>query len=190
MGSALASSRGLIKKMERDFLPGPNRTRGNSFKLKEGRFRLDIRKIFFTMRVVRHWTRLPREIVDAPSLEVFKARLAWDLSNLIYVSWGKCKLARVKSTIDASPIRDEVNLLPLLLVWGQAARDILTGAANKLQGRSAIQTDLERLENWADRNLIQLSKGKCQGLPLGRSNLRHQGRLGLTSWETALQRRT
>ncbi|KFZ57840.1 hypothetical protein N338_05247, partial [Podiceps cristatus] len=55
----------------------------NGFKLKEGRFRLDIRKKFFTMRVVRHWHRLPREAVDAPSLEVFKARLDRALSSLV-----------------------------------------------------------------------------------------------------------
>ncbi|KFU92622.1 hypothetical protein M959_04757, partial [Chaetura pelagica] len=55
----------------------------NGFKLKEGRFKLDIRKKFFTMRVVGHWNRLPREAVDAPSLEVFKARLDGALSNLI-----------------------------------------------------------------------------------------------------------
>ncbi|KFR15110.1 hypothetical protein N306_04253, partial [Opisthocomus hoazin] len=55
----------------------------NGFKLKEGRFRFDIRKKFFTMRVVRHWTRLPREAVAAPSLAVFKARLDRALSNLV-----------------------------------------------------------------------------------------------------------
>jgi len=59
------------------------RTRGEGFKLTEGRLRLDIRKKFFTMRVVRHWNRLTREVVDAPYLEVFKARLDGALSNLV-----------------------------------------------------------------------------------------------------------
>ncbi|KAK4825070.1 LOW QUALITY PROTEIN: hypothetical protein QYF61_023074, partial [Mycteria americana] len=49
-----------------------NRTRGDGFKLKEGRSRLEIRKKCFTLRVVRHWPRLPREVVDAPSLETFQ----------------------------------------------------------------------------------------------------------------------
>ncbi|KFR03233.1 hypothetical protein N306_07300, partial [Opisthocomus hoazin] len=55
----------------------------NGSKLQEGRFRLDIRKKFFTMSMVKHWNRLPREAVDAPSLEVFKARLDGALRNLI-----------------------------------------------------------------------------------------------------------
>ena len=59
------------------------RTRGNSFKLKNGRFRLDIRNKLFMMRVVRHWHRLPREAVAELSLAVFKARLDGALGNLV-----------------------------------------------------------------------------------------------------------
>ncbi|KFO73983.1 hypothetical protein N303_07488, partial [Cuculus canorus] len=55
----------------------------NGHKLERGRFRLDIRKNFFTMRVVRHWHRLPREAVAAPSLEGFKARLDGALGSLV-----------------------------------------------------------------------------------------------------------
>jgi len=67
-----------------------DRTSGNGSKLKKGRFRLDIRKKFFTVRVVKHWHRLPREVVAAPSLAVFKARLDRALSNL--VKWKKSLL--------------------------------------------------------------------------------------------------
>ncbi|GAB0185711.1 hypothetical protein GRJ2_001036400 [Grus japonensis] len=77
--------KGPTAKLERDCLQGHGviGQRGNGFKLKEGRFRLDVRKKFFPVRVVRHWNRLLREAVDAPSMEVFKARLDEALGNLV-----------------------------------------------------------------------------------------------------------
>jgi len=62
---------------------GSDRTRENGFKQRQGRFRLDIRRKFFTQRVVTHWNRLPREVADAPSLEAFRARQEVALGSLV-----------------------------------------------------------------------------------------------------------
>lgn len=69
--------------MEMNFLEGYvwEKTWDNGFKLKEDKFRLDIRKKFLSMRVVRHQNRLPREAVDPLSLEVFKSGLDGDFEQ-------------------------------------------------------------------------------------------------------------
>ena len=82
-GANRKDGEGLFTRMYSD------RRSRSSYKLKEGRFRLGIRKKFFTVRVVKHWPRLPREAVAAPSLAVLKARVDGALSNL---GWWKMSL--------------------------------------------------------------------------------------------------
>jgi len=72
------------RKMGKIFSAGPVAIEQGAMALNSGyRFRLDIRMKFFMIRVVKHWNRLPIEVVEAPSLETFKARLDGGLCNLI-----------------------------------------------------------------------------------------------------------
>lgn len=59
------------------------KTQGNNIKLSKGRFILDIGEIFFIERVIKHWNRLPRKVVESPSLEVFKRCVDMVLRDIV-----------------------------------------------------------------------------------------------------------
>ncbi|KAK4824456.1 hypothetical protein QYF61_015834 [Mycteria americana] len=140
-----------------------DRTRSNSFKLREGRFRLDLRKKLFPRRVVKHWNRVPREVVDAPSLEKFKVRFNMSINDF---DDAECTLSK---------FADDTKL---------------GGVTEMPQGRAAIQRDLNRLEKWADRNPMKFNKEKCKVLHLGRNNPCTSICWEPHSWKAAWQKRT
>ena len=93
-----------------------DRIRGNGFKFKEGRFRLDIRKKSFTVRVVRHWKRLPRDVVDAPSLQTFKVRLDQALGNLAYLLCP-CALQRSWTRWPSEVSSNSKGSMIIVIIW-------------------------------------------------------------------------
>ena len=60
-----------------------DRTRGNGMKVQHRKFRMNVQKNFFTVRVTEHWNSLPREVVESPSLEIFRTRLDAELCDMM-----------------------------------------------------------------------------------------------------------
>ena len=96
--------------------------------------RVGIKKKFFTVRVVRHWNRLPGEVVDAPSLEAFKARLDGALREVSRPIAGRLEVDHLKGPFQPKPFYDSMNSS-----WKRGVRNIETPCSHQGEGRRCFR---------------------------------------------------
>ncbi|RMC06687.1 hypothetical protein DUI87_16128 [Hirundo rustica rustica] len=134
--------------------------RGNGFKLHGEKFKLDIRKNFFTEGVVKYWNELLREVVESLSLEIFKKQLDVAFSAMVYLT--RCFLSSSIYIME----KEITTLEPPAAQWLRHS----PRHGDTAKGWDAILRDMDKFKEWDLGNITSFNKAKCKVMHLGQGN--------------------